>query len=209
MHIELTEMLRCPEGHREEFLVLSTGEMSGRMVQSGLVGCPVCRKEYEVVNGVVDFGEKGTASASAAEAGAPAGASGSGARAPDAATLQALLDLGGPGGIVVLLGSAAHQAEGLAALMGGIHFVGVNASDELEELPVLSLLRCGTCVPLRASMARGVVIGSDLAAAPWLAEGHRVLLRGRRYVLEGEGVDLPPGITRLAAGDGLVVGEKR
>ena len=58
-------------------------------------------------------------------------------------------------------------------------------------------------------MARGVVIGSDVATAPWLEEGVRVLLRGRRYVLLGEGKDLPPGVTRLAAGDGLVVGEKR
>jgi len=203
MHIELTEMLRCPEPHREEFLVLSTGEMSGRMVLSGLAGCPVCHKEYELVEGVVDFGERagaaGASPASAAEAGAP----------PDAATLQALLDLGGPGGIVVLLGSAARQAEGLAGLMGGIHFVGVNAPADVQELPVLSLVRCGGSVPLRGSVARGVVIGTDCAAEPWLTEGQRVLLRGRRYVLENEGVDLPAGVTRLAAGDGVIVGEKR
>jgi hypothetical protein len=202
-------MLRCPQAHREEFLVLSTGEMSGRMVLSGLVGCPVCHQEYHVVEGVVEFGAAGPAPASAAEAGAPAGASGRGARASDAATLQALLDLGGPGGIVVLLGESARQAEGLAALMGGIHFVGVNSPADVEELPVLSLVRCATGIPLKAAMARGVVIGADAAAEPWLSEGHRVLLRGRRYVVERETVDLPPGVTRLAAGDGLVVGEKR
>src|SRR5579859_5642245 len=56
MHIELTEMLRCPEKHQEEFLVLSTVEMSGRMVARGLLGCPVCHKEYEIANGVVEFG---------------------------------------------------------------------------------------------------------------------------------------------------------
>ena len=198
MHIELTEMLRCPEGHREEFLVLSTGEMSGRMVLSGLVGCPVCHKEYEMANGIVTFG-------------APASATLAGAVlvAPDAPTLQALLDLGGPGGIVVLLGDAARQAEGLASLMAGIHFVGINAPSDMEELPVLSLLRCDSSIPLKSAMARGVVIGSDVATAPWLEEGGRVLLRGRRYVLLGEGADLPTGISRLASGDGLLVGEKR
>lgn len=56
MHIELTEMLKCPESHREEFLVLSTSEMSGRMVAQGRLGCPVCHKEYEIVHGVVEFG---------------------------------------------------------------------------------------------------------------------------------------------------------
>ncbi len=45
MHIELTEMLRCPEAHELDVLVLSTGEMLGRMVRSGVVGCPRCRRE--------------------------------------------------------------------------------------------------------------------------------------------------------------------
>ena len=209
MHIELTEMLRCPELHREEYLVLSTGEMTGRMVQLGIIGCPVCHQEFQVIDGVVNFGASGTAAASAAEVGAPAGASGRGAPAPDAPTLQALLDLGGPGGIVVLIGSAARHAQGLSALMAGIHFVGINAPADLEELPVLSLLRCSLSVPLRGAVARAVVIGAESAAAPWLSEGNRVLLPGRRYVLESATVPLPIGITQMAAGDGVVVGEKR
>ena len=196
MHIELTEMLKCPEPHREEFMVLSTGEMSGRMVQSGLVGCPVCHKEYEVVEGVVDFG---------------AGAAGDSAGGPlpaDAPTLQALLDLSGPGGIVVLVGQAARQAVGLASLMGGIHFVGINPPADVEELPILSLLRAGNAIPLRAAMARGVVVSRDAAETPWLAEAHRVLLRGRRFVVESDQVQLPPGIKELARAEALIVGEK-
>lgn len=59
MHIELTEMLRCPEPHDLDVLVLSTGEMMGRMVRSGIVGCPVCRKEYPIIKGVVDFSGRG------------------------------------------------------------------------------------------------------------------------------------------------------
>src|SRR5262245_21874770 len=108
MHIELTEMLRCPQAHREEVRMLSTGEMSGRMVLSGLVGCPVCHREYPVTAGVIEFGEMEAPPARAAEAGA---------HPPDAETVQALLDLGGPGGIVVLVGSGARHAEGLAGLM--------------------------------------------------------------------------------------------
>src|SRR5256886_7662031 len=91
----------------------------------------------------------------------------------DVQTLQALLDLSGPGGYVVLLGSAARHAVGLAGLMGGIHFVGVNAPPEVEELPVLSLLACDTMVPLRHAMARGVVVGPEPGA--WLAEAARLL----------------------------------
>src|SRR5438876_10763255 len=163
MHIELTELLRCPESHQADPLVLSTGEMAGRMGRTGLVGCPVCRKEYPIVKGFVYF----TRGRGKAEGG-------KGSRFPpaDAQTLQALLDLSGPGGYVVLLGSAARHAVGLAGLMGGIHFVGVNAPPEVEELPVLSLLACDTMVPLRHAMARGVVVGPELGA--WLAEAARI-----------------------------------
>lgn len=212
MHIELTEMLRCPEPHPEVFLVLSTGEMLGRMVFNGLVGCPVCHREYPIVKGVVQFEGKGKGEAGRVPAVAPT-------LPPDAQTLQALLDLSGPGGFVVLLGAAARHAVGLAALMGGapgpvsagggIHFVGINPPEDLEELPVLSLLRCPGLIPLRQSCARGVIVGRDASDEPWLSEARRVLLRGRRWVVEDDTVTPPEGITRLASGEGLFVGEKR
>ena len=201
MHIELTEMLRCPEAHEEGFLVMSTGEMLGRMVRSGLLGCPVCGKEYPIVRGVARFSEKGT--------GAAGNVQDDRATIVDTATLQALLDLSGPGGYVLLLGSAARHAVGLAGLMGGIHFVGVNAPDDVEELPVLSLLACKAMIPLRQTVVRAAVVGRDRLGATWLAEARRVLLPGRRLVIESESVTAPPGLTQLALGHGLFVGERR
>jgi uncharacterized protein YbaR (Trm112 family) len=198
MHIELTEMLRCPEPHREDVLVLSTGEVKNRMIRSGLVGCPVCHNEYPIARGIVDFTGGGSREASPA----------SHLPSPDVPTLQALLELSGPGGYVVLVGAAARHASGLAATMAGIHFVGVNAPRDLEELPVLSLLQASDRIPLRSSIARGVVVGADLATSPWLVEAHRVLLRGRRFVVESEEPELPIGLVKLAVGNGLWVGEK-
>src|SRR2546427_4134915 len=152
-------MLRCPEPHEENVLVMSTGEMRGRMVRSGILGCPVCHREYPIVKGVVHFsGGEGTPlrdKNTQSLPGVPSPPSSLPALAVDAQTLQALLDLSGPGGYVVLLGSAARHAVGLAGLMGGIHFVGVNAPPGVEELPVLSLLAGDTIVPLRHAMARG------------------------------------------------------
>jgi uncharacterized protein YbaR (Trm112 family) len=208
MHIELTEMLRCPEPHELGVLVLSTGEMVGRMVRSGIVGCPACRKEYPIVNGIVDFrgretGEGGRVSEEAPRPPSPV------PRPPiDSQTLQALLDLSGPGGFVVLLGNAARHAEGLAALMGGIHFVGVDPPADIEESLVLSMLRAPGVIPLRPAMARGIVVGADRASAVWLDEAQRVLLRGRRFVVEREDVAPPAEINRLAVGQGLWAGEK-
>lgn len=198
MHIDLTEMLRCPEAHREGFLVMSTGEMRGRMVRSGLLACPACGKEYPILKGIVNF--SGSGERRAVPGGAPA---------VDAETLQALLDLSGPGGYVVLVGSAARHAQGLAGLMGGIHFVGIDAPPDVDELPVLSLLACGTMIPLRQAMARAVVLGAERADAASLAEAHRILLPGRRLVIERDDVTPPAGLTRVASGQGLVVAERR
>jgi hypothetical protein len=189
--------------------VLSTGEMLGRMVRFGLIGCPVCHREYPIAKGVADFTgtETGETKEPTTSAARPPGR----VSHPDyPQALQALLELSGPGGFVVLLGAAARRAVGLAALMGGIHFVGVNPPADVEELPVLSLLRAGPGkIPLRNSVARGVVVGADLAASPWLVEAHRILLRSRRFVVEHERPELPIGLEKLVAADGLWVGQKK
>src|SRR5437016_4379984 len=201
VHIELTEMLRCPEPHGEAFLVLSTGEMRGRMVRSGILGCPICRREFPIVKGIVDF----AGSVAAPQAPLPA------SRSPhlvDSEALQALLDLSGPGGYVVLVGAAARHAVGLAGLMGGIHFIGINAPGDVEELPVLILLACETMIPLRRAMARAVVVGRERASPPGLNEALRVLLPGRRLVIEDADATAPAGLKQLAVGQGLWVGER-
>ena len=209
MHIELTEMLRCPESHREEMLVLSTGEVKDRMVRSGILGCPVCHKEYPIARGIVNFRRSRERVSKESSGPRPAYVPPSPLPAGDAVRLQALLELAGPGGYVVLVGSAVRQAERLGALMPGIHFVGINAPSEMEERPTLSLLYANEKAPLRTAIARGVVVGADLATSPWLVEAHRVLLRGRRFVVENEEPELPIGLIKLAAEQGLWVGEKR
>lgn len=210
MHIELTEMLRCPEAHREEMLVLSTGEVRDRMVRSGLIGCPVCHKEYPIARGIVNFRRSRERAANESSGPRPAAYTPpSPLPSADASNLQALLELSGPGGYVVLIGAAVRQAPRLSTLMEGIHFVGVNAPEEMEEQRTLSLLYATEKVPLRSSVARGVVVGADLATSAWLVEAHRVLLRGRRFVVENEEPELPIGLLKLAAESGLWVGEKR
>src|SRR5207247_6235787 len=126
-----------------------------------------------------------------------------------AARLHACLERSGRGGYVVLVGAAVRQAPRLSTLMEGIHFVGINPPPDMEEQPTLSLIYATEKVPLRTSVARGVVVGADLATSPWLVEAHRVLLRGRRFVVENEEPELPIGLLKLAAEHGLWVGEQR
>ena len=102
MFIELSEFLRCPEPHDETFCVVAPDEMVGRMITRGVVGCPTCRREYPIEDGVVRFG----AAEGAAEA--------EGAELADPDVVQALLGLGGPRGLVGLGGPAGPVARARA-----------------------------------------------------------------------------------------------
>ena len=91
--------------------------------------------------------------------------------------------------------------------MGGVHFVGVNPPLNAEELPILSIIRSEHTIPLKSSIARGVVVGAEVATSKWLSEAKRILLKGRRLVIESEQVPEIAGVNRLAVGQGLWVGE--
>lgn len=194
MFIELSEMLRCPGPHEETFVVVATDVMDERSVRQGVVGCPVCQAEYRIDEGIVRFGTAGSPRP-------PHGGS-------DVAVLHSLLGLEGPGGYVVLLGSAAERARDLATLLEGVHFVGVNAPEHVRESARLSLLESDGSIPLRTGVARGVVVGPDYAEDPWLAEASRVTLRGRHIVVEREGVEVPDA-RLLASGSGLTLAERQ
>ena len=193
MFIELTEFLRCPADHPDAHCVLVPEEIVGRNVARGVVGCPTCRREYSISKGVVRFGLP------------PSLPPAPGLSDPTA--VAALLGLTGPGGYVVLVGSAARLADGLAKLMDAVHFVGVNAPAEVGETPVLSLLEAETTVPLRSSIARGVVLGAEHVKEPWADEAARVLLRGLRLVALVDTTEIE-GVDQLAAGKGMWVGQK-
>ncbi len=181
--------------------MLTPDVMDGRNVVSGTVGCPKCKAEFRIADGVVEFGRDPLL--------------GTGSRSdditveeiPDPQVMQALLALHSPGGYVVLVGSVTRTTQALAGLMEGIHFIGINLPPDVRGSSLLSPLRSTAAIPLRSSMARGVVLGTEYALEPWLGEAARVLLRGLRLVAVAEETSAP-GVSQLAAGQGLWVGEK-
>ena len=203
MFLEVTEILRCPRAHDESFVVCVAYAMDGRQVARGVIGCPVCQEEFPITDGVVRF------DAPAAGEGAGPGPEHDVAVGPLTAEAAAtFLALEGRGGFVLLAGGAARLARDLAALVPGAHLLCVNAPPDVERVPDCSYFIAPDGLPVRTGVVRGVVLGADCAAEPWLAEGVRVLLHGFRFVAEDERAS-PTGIVELARGAGVLVGEKR
>lgn len=192
MFIELAEHLACPAGHDEQaHCLLIPDEIVDRMVVRGTVACPICRTEFAIAGGIVRFGEPSFPEAPGA--------------VPSADIVQALLDLSGPGGYVVLLGSAAVLAEGLVSLQPDVHMVTVN-DPQAESAKDSSRLYAEAMIPLRNGVARGVVVGAEYTTAPWLSDAARVLRRGRRLVALDD-APMPDGVDTLVTGAGVTVGE--
>jgi uncharacterized protein YbaR (Trm112 family) len=194
LFIELTEILRCPNDHPESYLVAAPIAMEGRRIVRGVVGCPECKAEFPIVDGVAHFGPRG----------------GDAARPPassyDASALAAFLNLSGPGGYAVLVGAAARLAPAVVAALPGVHFVAVNPPPGVTPADALSVV-VAPSLPFKSASVRAVALGADHAGAAWLAAGARILLPGLRLAVEDERAS-PDGISELARGGGLFVGEK-
>ncbi|HEX6433881.1 MAG TPA: hypothetical protein VFZ87_06550 [Gemmatimonadales bacterium] len=176
MFIELTDHLRCPEDHDESFLVLLPGKMEGRFVRTGQLGCPVCGRTFELVDGVFDAGSS------------PAPGNEPSALTAEAATV--LAGLSGPGGYLALVGPPASLWREIAEQMPGVALVAVNPGPDVGDGESVSVIRSGR-IPLKSRALRGVVLGRPYANDPyWISEAARVVLPGLRVV--GEGSD-PPG----------------
>ena len=190
--IELTDHLRCPVAHAEQFLVLLPSRMDGRRVLEGELGCPVCGLVVTLTEGVVDWGE------------APPSVGRTGLTAEAVAVF---LGLSGPGGYVALVGSIAVLAPELAERLPGIRLVLVNPPAGTPDSEAASVLRAPT-LPLKTGSMRGAVLGADLGgSAVWVDASVASVLPGLRVVVEG---GEPPklGVEVLASSDVCWVGRK-
>ena len=171
MFIELTDVLRCPADHPEQYLVLLPEEVADRTVVGGELGCPVCGETFPIEEGIARLG------------GAPdiAGIM----PAVDAGAVGAFLGLTGPGGYVVLVGGAALLGAELGGILDGVHLVALNPPAGVVGSTDVSVIG-GSRIPLKAGSVRGVVLGAGYGSDPaWLEEAYRVVLPGLRIVGEG------------------------
>ena len=193
MFIELAEYLRCPGDHDETYCVVTPDRMEDRHIVRGTVGCPTCRREFPIVDGIATL-----------TLGPPPAPTPPAPALPDAMSVAALLGLTGPGGYVVLVGSAGSLAPRLGPSIEGVHLVAVNPPATLSSASGVSRL-VGESIPLRSGVARGIVLGAECREGMG-REAVRVVLRGLRVVSLRDA--LPEGLDVLATGQGMAVGTK-
>lgn len=190
MFIELTDVLRCPADHSEQYLVLLPDEVKDRVVVSGELGCPACGETFAIEGGITSLGH-------------PPGIVES-VPLLDAGAAGAFLGLTGPGGYVLLVGGAALLGAELAGLLEGVHLVALNPPAAVTGGADLSVISSGR-IPLKTGSVRGVVLGAGYGSDPaWQDEAHRVVLPGLRVV--GEGLEpAREGWEALGAAEGVWV----
>lgn len=198
MFIELVDTLRCPNPHEESWLVLSTSVLAQRHIREGVLGCPVCLKEYKVRGGIVDLR---TDAQTAADASTTLASSIEGVPAEH---LAALLNLVDPLGFAVLTGRWGTRAEALLDLMDGPPLLLVDPPADVTMHPGLSGIRCGPALPLAPGAARAIAVDDiDATRVDSAARATRV---GGRIVAPAS-APLPDGVRELARDEAVWVGE--
>ena len=194
MFIELVDALRCPTPHEESWLVAAATRMEFRHIVDGTLGCPICRAQYVIRRGVVDFRR----------------AAHGGSRPPlvpdaeQATRLAAFLDLTDRSGFAVLLGGWSAHAPLVRALVETPLLV-VDPPDDMEGEPGISVIRCDGELPLAAGASRGVAI-DDGPASRLDSAVRATRVKGR--LVAPVHLALPPGVTELARNETVWVAER-
>lgn len=204
MFVELVDRLRCVRPHEEAWLVLASRRTVARHVVDGVLGCPVCRAEYPVRDGVADFrpdaAGPGVDAAAGAEPLPPAD--------PDEllrlAALLALVDVRAP---VVLAGTWEPLAAPLADAVPGLYLV-VNPSRPVPAREEVSAIRASGALPLADGAAHGAALDDAAAADPGLVAGAVRALRPRGRLVAPVALPLPEGVRELARDERHWVAER-
>ena len=197
MFIEVIDTLRCPVDHRDSWLVASIVERDDRLVREGMLGCPVCRREYPIARGAAwfgvdpaDFAEPAPALSFDAEGAMRAGAF----LAP------------AEGSSIVLVGSWAVHAAALAELMP-MRVFAVNPTIALEESERVAIVHTSMGLPFAPRSLRGIAL-DERATADDVAGAVREDADGARLVAPAS-LALPPEMNELARDEASWIAEKR
>jgi uncharacterized protein YbaR (Trm112 family) len=191
MFIELVDSLRCVEPHEDTWLVAAVTRMDGRHIVEGTLGCPICRREYPIADGVAWFAnEPPVAGDERLTRVFPVNDENNVLRA------AALLGLSDPGGIVALGGSWVQYADAIAELGPG-HVVVLNARAADTSPQEVSSLIVDNHLPFARGSLRAAALGREIISGSLLVSAVDVLRSKGRLVAPAQ-TPSPDGMAVLA-----------
>ncbi len=205
MYFELTDLLTCPRCGPPFGLVLLVEEVEERRVKRGWLGCPNCRHDYPVENGVADLRR---------DPGKP--------RAPRpvfededlALKIVALSGLADERDYLLLDERLAHSAVAVVELAPELEVIVVRTTpDESTEQHGISRVLSDGRFPLVEHRLRGVAIAPGANRELVAAAARHVTTGGRLVLFDAADVDLDEvesaGLTVVAAEGGTAVAERK
>lgn len=199
MFIEIVDALRCPNAHEESWLVVAATKLEARHIIEGVLGCPVCRSEYPVRDGIADF--RGAVDDTASDSRTHSAL----LTLPPAEQLAAMMNLADSLGFAVLMGRWGERAGALLDLVDCPPLLLVNPPADVSMQPGLSGIRCGATLPLAVGAARAVAIESVEPAR--IASAVNVTRTGGRIVAPAD-APVPSGARELARDATVWVAER-
>lgn len=192
MFIELIDAIRCPADHPASVLVAAFEKIVDRDVVEGMLGCPVCRSEFQISNGELRL----------VTTAMPAPATRALNPDEDAMRLAASLDLRHETGFAILRGAWCALAERIAEI-APTHMVLLDPPLNTPRGPGRSIIHAGGTVPFAPASAVAATIDDDERAYA-LA----VAVRTGGRLVGPSNLRLPSSVKELARDDRWWVGEK-
>lgn len=205
MYFELTDLLTCPRCGPTSGLVLLVEEVEDRRVERGWLGCPNCRHDFPVENGIADLRR---------EPDVP--------RAPRppfqdddlALKIVALSGLAEGRDYLLLDERLAHSAAAIVELAPELEVIAVHTTAaESAEQHGISRVLADTRFPLVEYRLRGVAIAPGGDRELVAAAARHVSTGGRLVLFDATDVDLDEveraGLAVVAAEGGTAVAERK
>ncbi len=205
MFVELTELLTCPRCGPVFGLVLLAQHVEDRRVYGGWLGCPNCRTDYPITDGVADLRLQ---TETATDAAPPVRDD---ELAIKIAALSGLAE--GPG--YFLLGERlSHTAPSVAEMLPGLELIAMRTTpDESIEQHGISRVLSDDSFPLAEYRLEAAAVAPDGDPALVAAAARRVKPQGRLILFEAEERDVEQaersGLTVAAREGPIVVAERR
>lgn len=196
MFIELLDGLRCVADHPQIPLVAAILQRDERFVVQGVLGCPTCRREYQIGDGVAWFRDPDDGTSSMP---APRDAEG-------AMRIGAFLAVS-DGVTIALVGDWARYAIELAELVG-LRAYAVNPGEPVGESERVGTLYSDNRLPFTDGSLRGVAIDESGWSGEELQLATRALSPGGRMVGPANS-PVPTEMEEIARDDRWWIGEKR